>query len=118
MGQSRNQKEAAMLNRDLPKPIKRAMRSLCGLAHEAELRQALNELSQEFDRWKASQIDSLELADRIHKFHHGSNREIYVRYTSHLPLPFLVRRAIDEGLIQRGSLPKEVLPYLENTRQL
>jgi hypothetical protein len=54
-----------MLNRELPKPIKRAMRSLCGLAHEAELRQALHELSQEFDRWKASRIDSFELADRI-----------------------------------------------------
>ncbi len=65
-----------MLNRELPKPIKRAMRSLCGLAHETELRQALNDLSREFDRWKDVRIDSFELADRIHKFHHGPNREI------------------------------------------
>lgn len=105
-----------MLNQELPKPIKRAMGSLCGLAHEEELRQALNDLSREFDRWKAARIDSFELADRIHKFHHGPNREIYVRYSSRLPLPFLVRRAIDEGLIERGSIPKEVLPYLENAR--
>ena len=105
-----------MLNQELPKPIKRAMRSLCGLAHEAELRQALDDLSREFDRWKTARIDSFELADRIHKFHHGTNGEIYVRYTSRLHLPFLVRRAIDEGLIERGSIPKEVLPYLEDTR--
>jgi hypothetical protein len=105
-----------MLNPELPKPIKRAMRSLCGLAHEAELRQALNDLSREFERWKDARIDSFELADRIHKFHHGPNREIYVRYTSRLPLPFLVRRAIDEGLIQGDSIPEEVLRYLENAR--
>jgi hypothetical protein len=105
-----------MLNRELPKPIKRAMRSLCGLAHEAELRQALSELSREFDRWKAAWIDSFELADYIHKFHHGPNREIYLRYTSRLSLPFLVRRPIDEGLIQAESIPEKVMPYLENTR--
>lgn len=105
-----------MLNRELPKPIKRAMRSLCGVAQEAELRQALSDLSREFDHWKASRIDSFELADRIHKFHHGPNREIYVRYTSRLPLPFLIRRAIDEGLIQRDSIPENVLLYLENSR--
>lgn len=46
-----------MLNQELPKPIKRAMRSLCGLAHEAELRLALNDLSREFDLWKAARID-------------------------------------------------------------
>jgi len=105
-----------MLNRELSKPIKRTMRSLCGLAHEAELRQALNELNREFGRWKAAQIDSFELADCIHKFHQGPNREICVCYTSGLPLPFLVRRAIDEGLIQRDSVPKDVLPYLENAQ--
>jgi len=105
-----------MLNQELPKPIKRAMRSLCGIAQEAELRQALDSLSREFEAWKVARIDSFELADRIHKFHHGPNREIYVRYTSRLPLPFLVRRAIDEGLIKRSSIPKDVLPYLENTR--
>jgi hypothetical protein len=52
------------------------MRSRCGLAHEAELRQALSDLSREFDRWKASRIDSFELADRIHKFHHGPNTTV------------------------------------------
>lgn len=105
-----------MLNRELPKPIQRAMRSLCGLAHETELRQALSELSREFDRWKDAQIDSFELADCVHKFHHGPHREIYLRYTRRLSLPFLVRRAIDEGLIQVHSIPEEVFPYLENTR--
>lgn len=49
-----------MLNRELPKPIKRATNSRCGLAHEAELRQALSELSREFDRWKDARIDSFE----------------------------------------------------------
>jgi hypothetical protein len=71
-----------MLIGELPKPIKQAMRSLWGLAQEAELRQALSELGREFDRWKDARIESFELADRIHKFHHGPNQEIYVRYTN------------------------------------
>ena len=62
-----------------------------------------------------TKIDSFELADRIRKCHHGPNREIYARYTSKSSLPHLVRRAIEEGLIEKESIPTEVLPYLEET---
>jgi hypothetical protein len=38
---------------DMPKSIKKTMRSLVGLAHEAELRKALDSLRADFDRWKS-----------------------------------------------------------------
>lgn len=104
-----------MLQEELPKPIKRALRSLSHQAHEAELRRALSELSRHFDRWKAGEIDSFELSDRIHEFHDGPNREAYLRYNSRLDLRFLVGRALREGLIERESVPREVLPYLGDT---
>ncbi len=104
-----------MREHELPKPIKKALRSLCHLAHEAELRRALEELSKDFALWKAAKIDSFALSDRIHKFHNGPNREIYLRYTSGLDLCFLVGHAVHEGLITRDSVPKEVFPYLENS---
>ena len=68
-----------MQQNELPKAIKRAMRSLVALAHEAELGRALEELYSDFQRWKAGGIDSFELSDRIHKLHEGPNRKARVR---------------------------------------
>ncbi len=101
-----------MEEHELPKSTKKALRSLRDLAHEAALRRALESLSQDFDRWKKREIDSFELANRIHAFHNGPSREIYNRYTSRLDLTFLVGYAVQEGLIAKESIPEEVLPYL------
>jgi len=101
-----------MQQKELPKSIRKALRSLSDLAHEAELRRALEDLSRDFDRWKAAEIDSFKLADRVHEFHRGPNREIYLRYTSRIDLRVLVAYALREGLLKKESIPKEVLPYL------
>jgi hypothetical protein len=104
-----------MQQQELPKSIKKALRSVCDVAHEAELRRALDNLSQDFDRWKEAEIDSFELADRIHKFHNGANRGIFLRYARGLDLRLLVSRAIHEGLIPKDSVPKEIFRYLEKS---
>ena len=48
-----------MEERDIPKTIKKTMRSLVGRAHEVELGKALEELFGEFQTWKSGAIDSL-----------------------------------------------------------
>ena len=96
----------------LPKSIKTVLRSLCGLAHEAELCRALEALRQDFDGWGTGEISPFELADRIHQFHEGVNREIYSRYAGGVDLRFLVSRALREGLINKESVPENVMPYL------
>ena len=101
-----------MRNTDLPKATKKIFRSLVGQAHEQELRGALTDLGQCFDRWQAGEIDSFELSDRIHEFHNGLNREIWLRYNSRLDLDFLVERALQEGLLELKSIPAEILPYI------
>ena len=102
-----------MEERELPKAIKKTMRLLVGLAREVELGKALEDLFGEFQAWKSGTIDSFELSDRIHKFHDGPNREIYLRYTSRLDLRFLVHYALGEGLIKKSAVPKEIWPYLD-----
>lgn len=102
-----------MSEEDIPKAAKKTMRLLVGLAHEAELGNALDDLFGEFQAWKSGAIDAFELSDRIHKFHDGPNREIYLRYTSRLDLQFLVHCALKNGLIQKSAVPEELRPYLE-----
>jgi hypothetical protein len=102
-----------MQQSELPTAIKKAMRSLVGIAHETELKKALEELYGSFQEWKSGDIDSIELSDEIHNFHNGPNRDIYVRYASKLDLRFLVRQALKEGTLQKAAVPKEVWPYLE-----
>ncbi len=106
--------ESKKLQKEIPKPIKRALRTLSQVAHEAELRRALSQLSHYFDRWKTAEIDSFELSDRIHEFHNGANREIWLRYNSRVDLRVLVSYAVKEGLIKGESIPDDVLPYIKD----
>lgn len=61
-------RETKMPQEELPRPSKRALRSLSHQAHEAELGRALHELSRHFDGWKAGEIDSFELSTESMNF--------------------------------------------------
>jgi hypothetical protein len=69
------------------------------------------ELAAAFDAWKADQISSGELADRIHEFHDGTARDIFKSY-SHRLIEQPLARAIAEGVLDRSQVPAEVLEYL------
>jgi hypothetical protein len=100
---------------ELPKAIKRALRELVGCAHEAALRRALTDLRREFDAWERGEIDAFELKERIHKFHQGPAREICLRFNGGIDLRLLAGYCVHEGLIEKESIPAEVLPYLESS---
>jgi hypothetical protein len=102
-----------MYNVDFPKSIRKQFRAVTGALREMELRQALEKLKQDFGEWEEGKIDSFDLSDRIHEFHNGASREIYVRYTSRFDPRMLVRRAIEEGLITLESIPGDLRPYME-----
>jgi hypothetical protein len=102
-----------MQENELPKTIKKALRSLVRIAYDAELSRSLESLSRDFDQWKAGEINSFELADRIHAFHNGPNRDAYVRYTSRVDPRLLVRYALEEGLIKRELIQEEVWQYID-----
>jgi hypothetical protein len=98
---------------EFPKSIRKQFRAVTGVLREAELRHALEKLKQDFAEWEAGEIDSFDLSDRIHVFHDGASREIYVRYASRFDPRMLVQRALEEGLIKPESLPEDLRPYME-----
>lgn len=62
------------------KAVKRALRELAARAHEEDLRRALLPVSAAFDKWKAEELGSGDLAQIIHEFHDGPARELYKLY--------------------------------------
>jgi hypothetical protein len=96
---------------EIPKRLKRLLRTCAGEAHEEELRRALEPLAEAFDRWKRGDIASSELSDLIHKFHQGPPRELFVKYnTNHLEAP--VAHAIVTGVLDKNKIPLELLEHL------
>lgn len=100
--------------KDIPKPIKKALREYTGKAYEAELRKELEALSAKFDEWKAGKLDNFDLTEVIHKFHNGPARELYTKYNYSPPLEMLVAQAIVTGLLKKEDIRPEVLEYLSN----
>jgi hypothetical protein len=113
--QDGGEKDASMA--DIPTRVKRLLREFAGKAHEAELREALEPLAEAFKRWERNELDSFELSDLIHRFHQGPARDIYVRYTNNY-LKDPVASAIASGLIDRATVPAELLDHLANLIQI
>ena len=78
------------------------------------MRRALAGLAADFDRWRRGEIDSFVLAESIHKFHDGSNREIYNRFAvrKNSDLPILAAYSLVQGWIEEKDIPPEVQPYI------
>lgn len=103
------------MHRDFTRAERRLLRELAGLAWDRELGAALGELEAAFHQWRAGDISPHELSDRIHRFHNGAARELYVRYTSPIHPSQLVARAVAAGILQEGEVPAELLPALAST---
>ena len=104
---------SAAMNHNTPKKIKRAIREYASQLYEADLRKELEALSTKFAEWQAGTIDSFDLQDAIHQFHHGAARELYKQYNQS-DLDFIVAQAIVAGPINREQVPAEVLAHLGN----
>jgi len=96
---------------EVPKRLKRLVREWAGIAHERDLRQAMNELGVQFARWERGEIDTFELNDAVHKYHQDTSREIWKRYaTSHLEPA--VASAVAAGVIRKDELPPELVQHI------
>ena len=80
-------------------------------AHEEELRRALVPLDAAFQRWRAGDVGSGELAELIHEFHDGPARELFKRY-NYGQLDLAVAHAIVAGILDRSRLPGELVEAL------
>ena len=97
--------------REAPRHIKRLLREWAGIAHDRDLRKALNELRVQFDRWDRGEIDSFELNDLVHRFHEDTARTIWRRYaTTHLEPA--VASAVAAGVLRKEELPAELVRHI------
>lgn len=95
------------------KANQRKLRELAGVAYTRELAAELSKLEKSFAQWRSGEINPFELNDRIHQFHDGVSRDLFVRYRD-LP-PFLaVARAVAFHLLQEDEIPSEILNDLES----
>ena len=96
---------------ETPKHIKRLLRAYAEAAHEEELRRALVPIAEAFERWERRELGSGEMSEIIHAFHQGPARELYVRYNTPR-LEIAVAYAITAGVLERQTIPAELLDYL------
>jgi hypothetical protein len=103
--------------REPTKSVKHALRRLSAVAHEEELQRALLPVATAFEEWRAGQLSSGELTERIHDFHQGPARELFKRYHSGPP-EYAVARAIVVGVLDRKAVPAEVLEHCKGAIEL
>jgi hypothetical protein len=95
------------------KANRRKLRELAGVAYARELAGELGKLEQEFVQWRSGGIDPFELSGRIHRFHNGVCRDLFVLYRDLQP-SLIVARAIALELLQEADVPAEIRSALES----
>jgi hypothetical protein len=87
------------------------LKELAASAWEAELRDELEKLFEDFLKWADNGMDAFELSERIHEFHNGVSRDLYGRYTALHP-EITVPRAVALGLLGEDELSEGLLQKL------
>jgi hypothetical protein len=98
------------------KANRRKLRELAGKAYARELGAELSKLEAEFARWRGGEIDPFELSERIHRFHDGISRDLFVLYRDLAPA-YAVARAIVFQLLQESEVPLDLRSSLEPVLQ-
>jgi hypothetical protein len=98
---------------DLPKGVKRSLRRLAGIAHEREVRVCLLRLAESFAQWQAGTLDTWELTERIHRFHNGEARRLFIFYEQGRP-ELTVANALVSGVLQETECPSDVRAAIGN----
>ncbi|HEV8577866.1 MAG TPA: hypothetical protein VGX68_02190 [Thermoanaerobaculia bacterium] len=93
------------------KANRRRLRELAGVAYSRELATELSKVEADFAKWRSGEIDPFELSDRIHRFHNGISRDLYVTYRDLSP-HHSVARAVAYGILEGTEIPPEILAAL------
>jgi hypothetical protein len=109
--QADRQADTAKEMPEVPKRVKRQIREWAGIAHDRDLGKALGELRIQFDRWERGEIDSFELNERVHRFHHETSCEIWKRCATPRLEP-AVASAVAVGVLRKEELPSELLQHI------
>jgi hypothetical protein len=95
-----------MNNTEPSRKTRKKLRELCKIAYARELDHHLEQLEQNFDKWRNKNIDCWNLNDLIHDFHDGTSRDLYKIYHYTKDEAYLVSRAVQLGFLQQDELPE------------
>jgi len=85
--------------------------------YDRELARELGALEADFARWRRGEIDVHELSDKIHAFHNGPARRLYLDYTS-THREIAVGAAIGRGILTEEEATPEILKGLKGLIEL
>ncbi len=94
-----------------PKRIRKHLRELASLAYERERNRELDALAVEFERWRRGELAPWDLTERIHAFHQGPARDLFVLYRD-LDEGMAVGRAVAGGTLEEKEIPADVLAHV------
>ena len=92
---------------------KATLHDLAVLAYEREIKDHLDHLSHDFDKWKEKLISASELNDRIYKYSMSHARAVYSKY-SDLDDDLTVFMALKDGILKETEVPKKILELVQN----
>ena len=99
-----------------PKRIKRLLREYAGAATRRSCDGRSCPSPRPAKRWERGELGSGELSEIIHGFHQGPARDLFVRYNT-IRLEMAVAYAITAGVLDRQTIPAEVLDHLAGPLQ-
>jgi len=88
-------------------------RQLVRDSRSRELSLLLQDLDQRFQSWRDGDLESGELANRIHEFSKGPLRELEKCYSA-LDEATLIARAVVNGILPESELGPELLVAIES----
>lgn len=99
---------------NLPKALKREIRDLGGVLHERLLATELAKLDAEFARWRAGELDAIELSTLIHKFHEGPPRKLWLQFNTNdvRELGWYLSKGLADGTMRVEEFSEEALAFL------
>jgi len=100
------------MKKELSKRLKSMIADLAAKAHEREVRQRLEKLSDCLAHWKKGGIDTWDAMSELDRFRTNTNR-LSQKYQRSSMTPLIVARAIAAGFLRENEVPKEVLETLE-----
>lgn len=107
------------MNRPVPvkseftKPERHDLRELVSEIWEAEAREKLASLADDFQRWRGRELDSGALIEAIHRFHQRGARELYSTYNFWKDAD-AVARGVVLGFIDEARVPAALRVKLED----
>lgn len=96
---------------EFTKAERRELRELAAAVYEAEAHEYLEDLGEDFARWRKGKMLSADLLTSIHQFHQHQNRELWSIYQG-LSDDMVVERGLQLGLLPEAKVPSQLLEKL------